>query len=227
MIRHGQTPCVVINRFCGDHEAELTPEGRLMAEYVRGNPALDDVELMLSSPKKRAIDTAETIAKHHSMGVTVDNRLSEVSFGLWENQLPSELPDKGPHRAWEANPALFSPPGGETGLQVMARAVAAARDAAQQAKSVAIVSHKAPIRLIAAFFLGISPSRYRDIANVSCSSVSTLELQGSSVALKQLGDVSHLPAEWQTAPDQYQGVTKSQDRMRRSSTDSDSKEVSA
>jgi broad specificity phosphatase PhoE len=202
LIRHGQTPCVIINRFCGTHEAEMTPAGKRMGEYIASHRALDGIGKLISSPKLRAVRTAETIAAARGLDVEIDDRMRELHFGQWENTLPADLPDKEAHRQWEADPALYSPPGGETGLQVMARAVAAVRDAIHTHGSVAVVSHKAPIRLIICFFLGLSPSRYREIGNVFTGSVSHLRLRDGQATVRALGDVSHLPPAWQRNPDQ-------------------------
>jgi phosphomannomutase len=205
LIRHGQTPCVIVNRFCGTHESVLTPEGERMVGYLASHPSLDGIDRLVSSPQWRAIQTAEVIAASRPVTVEVERRVREASFGGWENRLPSEFDeaDIQAHRRWEYDPALYSPPGGESGLEVMARAVAAVRDLLRDGGKVAIVSHKAPIRLIICFFLGLSPSRYRDIGNVSVGSVSRLRFDGSRCVLAALGDVSHLPLAWRAAPDTF------------------------
>jgi phosphomannomutase len=203
LIRHGQTPCVIVNRFCGTHESVLTPEGERMAGYLAGHPSLDGIDRLISSPQRRAMQTARAIAASRPVEVEVERRVREASFGVWENRLPAEFDeaDIQAHRRWEYDPALYSPPGGESGLEVMARAVAAVRDLLRDGGKVAIVSHKAPIRLIICFFLGLSPSRYRDIGNVSTGSVSGLRFTGRRAVLTALGDVSHLPLAWRAAPD--------------------------
>ncbi|MEV0591406.1 histidine phosphatase family protein [Nonomuraea cavernae] len=197
LIRHGQTQCTVEGRFCGGHEGELTGIGQETGVYAGRHPALEDVGLVVSSPSRRALLTAEKIAAAKAAHLVVDDRLSELSFGEWEDRLPSEV-DRHSLRRWESDPALFSPPGGETGLEVMARSVAAVRDAAQRARSVAVVTHKAPIRLVLSFFLGLPPSRYRELGGITVGSVTRLELRGGRATLTALGDVSHLPPAWRS-----------------------------
>ena len=200
LIRHGQTNCTIEGRFCGVHEGDLTEVGRQMARRLGRHPALDGVGTVLSSPARRAFQTAEAIAGRLGVAVAVDERLRELSFGQWEDRLPSEVP-ADLHRRWECDPALFCPPGGETGLEVMARAVAAVRDAALSAPRVAVVTHKAPVRLVLAFFLGLRPSRYREIGPITVGSLSWLRLNGDRLLLKALGDVGHLPEPWRADPD--------------------------
>ncbi|MFF5565782.1 histidine phosphatase family protein [Streptomyces sp. NPDC012623] len=201
LIRHGQTPCTATGRFCGTHEAQLTPVGEEMARAAGTHHALHGIETVITSPAARARRTAQAVATAHRTPTVVDDRLRELRFGTWENLLPREVPVPAEHQRWEHNPAYHSPPGGETGLEVMARAVAAVRDATHQHTAVAVVTHKAPIRLILAFFLGIPPARYRDIAGITVASVSWLTITPHTTTLHGLGDVSHLPAPWRRDPD--------------------------
>lgn len=201
-VRHSQTPCVRVNRFCGDHEASLTPEGMEMNCLVRERE-FPGAELVLTSPRGRACATAQTIAESKDLPVVVDEGVRETSFGGWENLLPSELgePERLQHQRWEANPALHAPSGGETGLAVMARAVEAVRRAAEGVQGMIVVSHKAPIRLVLSFFLDLPPARYRDLSGLKVSSVTELSVSSTTARLRSLGDVSHLHAAWQGDPD--------------------------
>lgn len=201
LIRHGQTACTRQGRFCGDHEGELTVIGEEMARRTAEHPALAGVTRLLTSPAGRALRSAEAVSSALGLPLTVDDRLRELSFGEWEDRLPAQVGDLRALRRWQRDPAMYAPPGGESGLQVMARVVAALRDAAESGGAVAVVSHKAPIRLALAFFLGFPPSRYREIGNVAVSSVTELALRGHRAALTRLGDVSHLPEAWRADPD--------------------------
>lgn len=64
-----------------------------------------------------------------------------------------------------------------------------------------MVTHKTPVRLVLAFFLGLPPARYRDLSNVAVGSLSWLRFSESGIDLKAIGDVSHLPARWRADPD--------------------------
>ncbi|SDY71460.1 probable phosphoglycerate mutase [Saccharopolyspora shandongensis] len=103
--------------------------------------------------------------------------------------------------SWKRNPAPHCPPGGESGLEVAARVVAAVRDALERHRAVAAVTHKAPVRLAAWFLLGIPLSRYRDLAAAPVGSVTELTFGQDRGRLRGLGDVSHLPLEWRRNPD--------------------------
>lgn len=201
LIRHGQTPCTVAGRFCGAHEPTLTCLGEEVAARLVGHPSLVGVELLVSSPAIRARRTATVIGAGLGLVPNVDDRLRELSFGDWENLLPADVETQQAYREWVRDPALYAPPGGESGLAVQARAVEAVRDIARGRTSVALVTHKAPIRLILAFFLGLPASRYRSIGEVNVGSVTELDLTGEQPALKRLANVAHLPPQWREMPD--------------------------
>lgn len=200
LVRHGQTYCTLEGRFCGAHEGVLTEVGGQMASLVAGHHLMDGVRAIVTSPAERARKTAEALSLRHNVSVRTDDRLRELFFGEWEDRLPTEV-DQELRRRWEFDPALFAPPGGETGLMVMARAVAAVRDALHDGGKIAVVTHKAPLRLVLSFFLGLRPSRYREIGNVTVGSLSYLRIEGERITLKAIGDVSHLPERWRAAPD--------------------------
>jgi broad specificity phosphatase PhoE len=210
LIRHGQTKCTVEGRFCGAHEGELTPVGADMARFLAAHPALADAERLLSSPARRALDTAGPVAERTGLTVTVDERLRETAFGAWEDLLPADVAATRAHRRWTQDPALFAPTGGESGLTVLGRAVGAVRDALESSDRVIAVTHKAPVRLILGHFLGLPPDRYRDIGTVGVASVSWLRFQRGRATLKALGDVSHLPPTWRADPDHARSQTDEQ-----------------
>ncbi|MER5214818.1 histidine phosphatase family protein [Streptomyces sp. NPDC002838] len=203
LVRHGQTPCTLAGRFCGAHDPALTEVGQHMAERLATHPAVRKADRVVTSPMTRAVATAGLALAGSGRNPAVDDRLRELSFGGWENRLPREVGEaEGDALArWRGDPALHAPPNGESGLQVMARAVACVREVMGTAGSVVLVSHKAPIRLVLAYFLGIPPARYRDIGAVPVGSVSRLRLTRDRAEVLSLGDVSHLPEDWRLDPD--------------------------
>ncbi|MDI1472729.1 Alpha-ribazole-5'-phosphate phosphatase [Thermodesulfovibrio sp. N1] len=83
-----------------------------------------DRRIILSSPLNRAIKTAEIIGKILSTEYIPMEILKERSFGRWEGMSIDEIislyPDE--FERWRQNPALFSPPDGESTMDVSKRA---------------------------------------------------------------------------------------------------------
>ncbi|WP_063534289.1 histidine phosphatase family protein [Burkholderia sp. MSMB1589WGS] len=201
LIRHGQTPDTVAGRFCGARDPALTALGHRMAIEASRHPALRGVAVVVTSPSLRAQQTARHVADANRVPIVVDERLRELSFGAWEGRVPDDVRDEPAYRRWADDPAIHAPPGGETGLAVLARVTSAVRDAIAAFDDVAFVTHKSPIRLLASFYGATPLSRFRLIAGIHACSVSLIVRDGGDVALGPLGDTSHLSPAWRADPD--------------------------
>ncbi len=98
------------------------------------------------------------------------------------------------YKAWNFDPLLAAPPGGETGLAVLARSLPALRqiilDHDQQ--TVAVVSHKATNRLLLSSILGIDPRLYRARLGQDTACLNVIEFRDpTSGRVKRLNDISH------------------------------------
>jgi probable phosphoglycerate mutase len=109
-----------------------------------------------------------------------------------EAQYPAEC------AAWEEDPYTFAPTGGESGVQVVARALPVIREivAAHAGDNVLVVSHKATIRLIIASLLGFDPRGYRDRLDQSPACLNVLDFKTPTRArLMLFNDISHYAGE--------------------------------
>jgi alpha-ribazole phosphatase len=83
-----------------------------------------DRKIILSSPLDRTIKTAEIIGKILSIEYIAMDILKERNFGRWEGMSIDEIMSLYPDEfdRWRQNPALFSPPDGESTMDVSKRA---------------------------------------------------------------------------------------------------------
>jgi probable phosphoglycerate mutase len=105
-----------------------------------------------------------------------------------ERQYPEE------YAAWQEDPFTFAPQGGESGLSVMARALPVIREIvlSHVGQTVAVVSHKATIRLILSSLLGFDARGYRDRLDQSPACLNILDFKDPMRArLMLFNDVSH------------------------------------
>lgn len=115
IIRHGQTEANVNNVFCGMMDSPLTPEGLLAAQKLRGTfPRCD---AYYTSKLSRAIDTLTAIFPNEDYEAIP--LLYEIGLGSWEG-LPKDTGVDQEKRKLFKN-GLYTPPGGETNGQVIAR----------------------------------------------------------------------------------------------------------
>lgn len=84
LARHGETEWNVSEIFRGRRDVGLNEMGNRQAELL-GNYLKDlKIEVIYSSPLKRALDTAQSIAKHHRLDVNVAPGLTDFNYGVWE-----------------------------------------------------------------------------------------------------------------------------------------------
>ncbi|HEX8631613.1 MAG TPA: histidine phosphatase family protein, partial [Catenuloplanes sp.] len=108
------------------------------------------VDVVLSSPVRRARQTAAALAAALDRPVGVEDDLREVDFGAWEARTVAQVHRDWPGElaAWRQRPG-YPPPGGESVEQVAAR-VARVRERVagrHPGATVLLVSHLYPVRL--------------------------------------------------------------------------------
>lgn len=196
LVRHGATSRTAENRFSGAAGVDLSDEGRAqvrrLAERLTGEP----VVAVYASSLSRAIETAGILAQPHRLAVTRREGLREIGHGRWEGLTRAEVEARfaDEYAAWEEDPFTFAPEGGETGLAVLARALPVVREivAAHPEQLVAVVSHKATLRLVLSSLLGFDPRGYRDRLDQSPACLNVLEFKDPVRArLLLFNDVSH------------------------------------
>ena len=197
LLRHGETEYSQRGAFCGDLDIDLTPEGKQMAqsfaEAYRSIPWAD----VYVSPMKRAVATAQPLCDTLSLTMQLRDGLREISYGAWEDQ---ELDMVRQHYEedyirWQTDPAWNPPTGGETAIQIAARALPIITEIESRHKNgnVLVVSHKATIRIILCSLLGIDIGRYRDRINTPAASVSIVKFVTYGPMLEVLSDRSYMP----------------------------------
>src|SRR5690606_19463853 len=78
---HGETPLSVAKRFSGIGDPALTSNGMAQAEAAAARLSREPVDAIVSSPLKRARQTAEAVAVRTGLPVLVDDDLRETDFG--------------------------------------------------------------------------------------------------------------------------------------------------
>lgn len=174
LIRHGHTELTSEGRFAGADGPDpgLSPRGeRAVASLVAavgalGRPGafLEETPrplTVITSPLRRARETAECLARDLGTECHVEPDLRETSFGEWEGLTYGEVT-----RRWPAVVARWhgatdvAPPGGESLDQVGARVSRVVRGLVDGNRGgcVAVVTHVTPIRVILRQVLEAGPA---------------------------------------------------------------------
>lgn len=166
LIRHGATLLSAEDRFAGAVNVELSDEGREQAARLGERLASTPLSAIYASPLSRTLETARLVGGPQNLAPKPEAGLREIEHGHWEGLRRHEVEQQfaAEYAAWEADPFTFAPPGGETGLAVMARALPVIREIVTRhpGESVAVISHKATIRLLLSSVLGFDARGYRD-----------------------------------------------------------------
>lgn len=158
-IRHGEVEAPYVGTFLGRTDIGLSELGRHQAQAIAKFLEDAPIDAVVSSPRKRALDTAAPLAK--ALGVEPDVRegLAEMHFGQWECLAWPAIEARDPEFAarWQVDPASIPCPGGESAGDFAARAQAAFLEVLQDydGKTVAVFSHAGTNRALLAHATGM------------------------------------------------------------------------
>ncbi len=151
-VRHGETPWNVEGRYQGQLDPPLNARGRQQAQITAKALAPLNIEAIYSSDLKRAVQTAEALARLTDISIRLDPRLREIHQGAWQGVLVEEIERRWPDEfaGWRRDPWHHRPPGGERLQDVQERVLAALYDIAARhpGGTVAVFTHKLPIALL-------------------------------------------------------------------------------
>ncbi|MGL6235145.1 MAG: histidine phosphatase family protein [Segniliparus sp.] len=125
LLRHGQTDFNFSGRMQGHLDPDLNATGQAQAARSAQELAKREPLLIVTSDLVRARQTAQALTEASGVELRVDTRLRETDLGQWEGRTPAEVEETHPGAVeeWRADPT-YAPPGGETRVQVGARALA-------------------------------------------------------------------------------------------------------
>ncbi len=159
LIRHGSTDLlghVLYGRASGVH---LNSEGVRQAELIgRSLKQQYSLDAIYSSPLDRALETAKPIAQACGKPVSVDEGITEIDFGEWVGKPFRELDDMESWMSFNKQRSTTWAPGGESMLEVQARAWRAIQTAGRidnAGGTVAMISHGDVIRCVLLLLLGM------------------------------------------------------------------------
>lgn len=204
-LRHGQTPSSRDNVFCGSGlDPELTADGVAMAAAFASTYRDRPWRAIYSSPLRRTLTTATTIAQGTTLPVTVRAGLVEIAYGQWEGRSTEEV-DRDFHDdyvRWTADPAWNAPTGGETAIALAGRMLAVVEEirGSHEDGDVLVVSHKASIRAVLCALIGVDVGRFRYRLGCPVGSLSVVEFGAHGPLAATVADRSHLDAQLRALP---------------------------
>ncbi len=209
LVRHGRAESNRSGIFAGWGPDPLLPEGRAQAEKAAHALKGYGVEALFSSPVKRARETAEIIASHLGLGVSLMDGVGDIRVPEWEGRFKSELlvDASSQYRLWKEAPELFNQDGAlkdsESLGACQARSVAAVEALfdSERFRVAAVITHLCIVRCILLHYLGRPLSDYRKIEINNGFPLALVKKDGHIVIyplLKMPIDAQYQDAQYQT-----------------------------
>jgi phosphoserine phosphatase len=205
LTRHGHTDRSEPEQYLGQHiDVPLSEKGRAAALALGGRLEGITFERVISSPLKRALETAKVARPNDA--IETDDRLKEADYGEWEGHTHEEIEARfgAARHMWEADPASFDIPGGESGSDVGRRArsfVEALVEWEQGLEDggkdhrVLVVAHSTLNRVLLAECLGVPLRDYRRRFRQDWANLTVLRFgseYGSGALLLLANDLGHI-----------------------------------
>lgn len=156
-----------------DPEVELTDAGESQADalgkWLATQPSERQPDLVISSPYRRALQTAELVMQGADMdgSLRVDERVRDRELGVLDGLtsfgVGNRLPDEAARRA-RLGKFYYRPPGGESWADVALRVRSFVADLKTDASTALVVTHDATIMNFCYVLQGLSIPQLLDIA---------------------------------------------------------------
>ncbi len=194
LVRHGETEWNVSEVFRGRIDIELNETGRrqaeLLAEYLSGFK----LDAIYSSPLRRALATAEMIARYHKLGIEITPGLIDFDYGEWQGLAHQEVRERYTelYAQWLNNPHQVTMPSGESLSDVSQRAIGVVNEAvARYRDTVVLVSHRVVNKVLICALLGLDNSHFWNIRQDTCGTT-TFAYENERFILTEHNNTSYL-----------------------------------
>lgn len=165
--RHGQTEYNKTDCILGTTDIELNETGIMQAEELAGKISeLDDIDVMLVSPMKRARKTAAIISERTGLEIITEERLREWDYGEFEGK--SRFTDGFAEN--KVNFAVKMGRNGESLLQLAHRVYSLLEDVIEtyKGKNVLLVCHGGICRIIETYFHDMTTQEFASWFSKNC-----------------------------------------------------------
>jgi len=184
-----------VERFRGRADLALDDIGVGQAEAAAEVLSRFGVAALYSSPLRRALMTAQILARRLRLPVQLLDGLIDIDFGDWQGLSPKEASEQDSelYKKWLEHPHEVRFPQGESLQDVRNRVTAVVADLVQKhsEQTVALVSHNVVCRVLICFVLGLDNSHLWQVAQ-DVAAINIFEVTEGKPVLILLNDICHL-----------------------------------
>lgn len=196
LVRHGESEGNHSNIFTGQYEVPLTDTGKLQAAKTAEYLSNVKFDAVYSSDLSRAFDTAKFIAEKQGLTVIARKELREICVGEWEGVPFDTVVKKYPDtfKRWREKMYDSCAEGGESMRELNERILTEVTRIAENhdGKSVAVVSHGTPIRVLICKAKGLPFEEIGSLGWVSNASVTHIQFDKNAFKLVSVDYDEHL-----------------------------------
>jgi probable phosphoglycerate mutase len=161
-------------------DAALNEDGRREAQALARRLAAEPVSRVVSSPRRRARETAAPIADALRRDMEIAPELDEHDCGAWAGESFETLAADPRWRAWNARRGTARPPSGESMAELQARIVGFLHALRRRhpGETLVLVSHAEPIRAALMYARGVALDDFL-VIEVPIGSLSSIDIGGT------------------------------------------------
>jgi len=197
LIRHGETEWNKLRRFQGHSDIPLNSKGNRQAQALAQALKNETINVIYSSPLKRAIETALHIGTFHpSIPLIEESGLKEMNLGDFEGMEAQQWAAQNQEfrKAWEENPADLVMPGGESLRDVQLRAIETFERISESHKpdsTLLICSHNFVIVSLLCSVSKIPLNQFRELRQ-DTAALNIFYKNGAEYQVTKINDCRHL-----------------------------------
>lgn len=185
LIRHGETDWNKERKLQGKSDIELNTFGRTLARKTAKHLRDLSFDLAITSPLKRAKETAKILLEGREIPLLEDERLAEMGFGCLEGYYckgeKMNIPDPKFHYFYDDPACYQAPEGGESFEELLKRAKGFLADLcekkAYENKTILLSTHGAMLRALLDTVKGIGVEQFWDSGVQKNCAVSVIEIK--------------------------------------------------
>jgi len=159
LCRHGEVNGDGKRRYNGHMDVDITETGVRQMELLKERLKEKPISALYSSDLIRSVKGVDIIGEHHEAPKIKRHEFRERGVGVWEGMSFDDIERTYPDdwNAWLNDIVHFTPPGGESILQVTARVMPALKDVVERnmGSEILLVAHGGVNRIILSHAMGL------------------------------------------------------------------------
>lgn len=192
LVRHAQTDWNKRKIFRGRAEVELNRTGIRQAEKTSTLLADLPIEVIYTSPLKRALVTAQILARPHpDVKIKESFSLIDIDYGEWQGNTEEQIQDTQIYKDWLTKPQDVKFPQGESLEDVKNRAIPVFEEVIKNYSLSIIVSHRVVIKVFLLHIMGLPLSYFWNVKQDPCG-ITRVEFINNKFIIQSLNETHHL-----------------------------------